>query len=230
MIESKSKLDINKKTPNPTEYNVSIPVSGTSGYEYNIFGRWGVMVNENLTLHVERNKKSYEHVLVTAYKNSTDEEAHVITLGNLPDNTRYPGLVNIGNNQILMFGGFYVWNNEEDESYGVSDEMFLITVEEITWYDGVNDIPIVQTSWVKPEVDGNPPSGRANPIMAYDGNKKVYMMGGWKLNGGNTNLFDPVDDSTETMKVWDLNMEIILNPVEAEVKPEKIGSGMNYLR
>ena len=45
------------------------------------------MVNENLILHVERNKKSYEHVLVTAYKNSTDEEAHVITLGNLPDNT-----------------------------------------------------------------------------------------------------------------------------------------------
>ena len=143
VIESKRKLDINKKTPNPTEYNVSIPTSGTSGYEYNIFGRWGVMVNENLTLHVERNKKTYEHVLVTAYKNSTDEEAHVITLGNLPDNTRYPGLVNIGNNQILMFGGFYVWNNEEDESYGVSDEMFLITVEEITWYDGVNDIPIV---------------------------------------------------------------------------------------
>ena len=113
-----------------------------------------------------------------------------------------------------MFGGFYVWNNEEDESYGVSDEMFLISVEEITWYDGVNDIPIVQTSWVTPVVDGNSPPGRANPIMAYNGNKKVYMMGGWKLNGGKHNFFDPVDDSTETMKVWELNMEIILNPLK----------------
>ena len=54
---------------------------------------------ENLSLHVERNKKTYENVLVTAYKNSTDEEAHVVTLGDLPVNTRYPGLVNIGNNK-----------------------------------------------------------------------------------------------------------------------------------
>ncbi len=168
-----------------------------------------IKASDSVILWVEENQPGATSVSIKASNDNGVTSSHVIEYGPKPFNRKSPGLVKINDNTILMFGGRLVFLQSEDEDGNVvtgfedSNELFRIDIET---FDFANQ-HIVTVSYSEPEIRGDIPDARANPVMAFNAEKNmVYLFGGNKVQ---YDAFGVVSNyaTHETMYVLDISQQ-----------------------
>ena len=152
------------------------------------------IVLENIVLFVEEMPIGFSNAELRASLDKGAVSAHVIVYGPLPYNRKYPSLVSMGENTILMFGGRLLFGEQNEDS----DELFRIDTS--SFHFGGQSV--VTASISIPETSGSTPSARANAVMAFS--DKVYLFGGniisYDVEG--KEILSPADT-----KLWTLDID-----------------------
>ncbi len=131
--------------------------------------------------------------------------SHIITHGKLPYNRRKPGLVSIDTNVAIMFGGSLIFslgyhdNGTASVTYEETSELFRLETD-VFDFAGQD---IVSVSISEPIISGTPPPPVSNPVMAFNGDRKIYIFGG-----------------TQKGSLYSLDMNIPTGVVAGETKRE----------
>lgn len=143
----------------------------------------GLTMGANVHLWLEEMPDGSERIGVTATTDGT-VSAHVITYGTSPYNRKLPGFVKVGSNRALVFGGRLKFSDNALED---SNELFRVDTGTLTFALQ----SIVTVAFSEPLTSGTPPTARANPVLAWDNDKTLYVF------GGNTVSYD----ATGTMQI-----------------------------